>query len=269
MDDKIKNWLEELDEKILVPENLSQKIQHAVSRKARVLHRKEMFWAGVKLAVSLGIAIYALTAIILTIMDSSTYLSSLLQTPKVIFSREGFNSFMERVPILSMILFSLAAIYSVRHMVIKGLHRNKMVYQSVFAVMAIFVLGGTFLGGMAIGSNSSEEVQNIASESLFEAVTVSEDDYEYSTVGTVITVKEFEDQTIIVVKMDSGFTRAIKVTETVLANMGELPEVGDRIFALGGPSHESSSESSVMEADTEEAEWGDAMEGRFIQIIES
>lgn len=238
MDDKtLKKLMKGIDEDVKVPKNLSAKISNQVAIRARQLERKKMIWSGIKISVALLLAIYALTGIIVNFMSGHvmTFLKSFWDVPSLLFSSDGIVALYERLPLISALLFVAATVYVIRHLAIRGLNKSPYVFATVITSFAVVVTFGSFVAGMAVGSNSNETVQNLTGSSIFAPVINTVGQHEYSNVGVVssITPNNNHLSSKLVLVLDNGDKRIINVPDEILAK--DDVKVGDEIAVVGTP----------------------------------
>ncbi len=240
MDDKkLKKLLKGMDEDVKVPKNLAAKISRSVGRHAKVLERRMAIWSGVKVAVALLLGIYALTGIVVNLMNAHIweYLSTVFEAPSVFFSSEGLIGLYERLPLLSGLLLLVAGVYVIRHLAIKGIRKSPYVFATVMSSFAVVLVTGAFVAGMAISVNSGEDMQELAGEGLFDPVINTVGQHEYSNFGTVMSITVAEGATAgmreLTLELENGETRIARMHKNVIG--ANEVKIGDQIMVVGKP----------------------------------
>lgn len=229
-DSTLAKYMKKIDEDVKVPKGLAAKISKSVGKRVAMLEKRRIITSFLKLGVAFGFVIYGLTATIMNIVGSGfvTYMSSIGEDPSILFSSDGFLAFWEMLPIVSLILLAAAAFYAVRHLMIKGVQTRPHLYASVMTGMFMFVIGGSFIGGMAVGTD--------AIDSFFDPLV--KDTYAYSTKGEVVEVSSDDlGGYAVTLLMSNGEQREIEIAREIFERrkMREIQK-GDHLFVLGGPS---------------------------------
>lgn len=244
--------LEQDAERVEVPKGLLHRIVEAVEEDAKRLERLHVLRSGVKLVLVLGVMAYAIIASLLNLADAQTgvFLQALLEAPSLLFSSSGLLSFFERIPLLSMTLALVSAIYVFKHMAIHGIRRYPNLFIGVTASVVVVFGLGTFMGGLALGSKGSPNLQILAGKTLYEPIA-DEDSFKYSSVGTVVSEP--------IPLADGGYAFEVEAEngeQTEIRSMvAEDIEKGDSILIIGQPA-------------SAEAEEGPAIYADFLKLLE-
>ena len=233
--DKIDQALEKMQADVPVPSGLSARIMKAVEKKAVVLERRQIFVGSVQLALGVSAVIYGFTAIILNLLngDLNGYLSVVSEDPSLLFTEEGLRALFEQVPILSALVFFAGLVYSIRHLMLRGVRIKKL--SSVMAALFVVVAFGSFVGGMAVAANMSGSVTASASESLFTPLVTASNDYQYSSSGEVASVTDLDEETVeVTVLLPGGGQKIVEISKDSMAYKNVIQE-GDKLFIVGKP----------------------------------
>lgn len=229
----------DMDSGIKVPSGLSAKISQNVAVRAQVLERRKVMFSVLKLAAAVLLGLYGITAAIVSLMKSSIsdYIATFFDSPSAFFESNGMQAVLERLPFLSVLIALFAGIYVIRHIFIKGAARNPYVFATAMSALGVVVMTGMFVAGMAIGVNSSEDVQTVAGTALFEPLLQNASDSDYSLVGEVIAVGDVRDgKQRIVLQLADNEKRSIVVPEEMLnEQLGRSAKTGDRLLIFGKP----------------------------------
>ncbi len=233
--DSLEPLLKTLKPDVAVPAGLAARIMQAVDKKAAVLERRQVFWSSLKLAFGVTALIYGFTAVVLNLLNSdlSSYLGVVNEDPSVLLTYEGARALLEQVPVLSALIFFAGLVYSIRHLMIRGVRARKL--SSVMAGLFVVVAAGSFVGGIAVGATQSGTSTADASSVLFNPVVTKSSDYQYSSSGEVTQVENVDADTVeVTILLPDGTEKTVEVPLSVLAEK-EVIQKGDRLYILGQP----------------------------------
>jgi hypothetical protein len=238
---QLEKILKKMDSEIKVPAGLAAKISTKVDARAKVLERRQLVWSTAKLGAALLVMIYGLTAATITLMESQivTFLATIVEVPSLLFSYEGARALLERLPVVSGVILLGAALYAVRHMAIRGVRKNTAILGTVMASLAVVVVSGAFVAGMAIGVNSSDDVQQLAGNKIFSPIVQAASQHQFGTSGQLASVEVTDDGAFMLLKTADGEERSVSVGPKFIDDFkkknGVEPKPGDNVFIIGHP----------------------------------
>lgn len=239
---KLEKLLKNMDADTKVPKGLAAKISANVHAHGKKLERNKIIWATVKMSVAMLVLVYGLAATVLSSMGSrlALLISAFANDPSLLLSSNGFGALVERLPIISGVLLLAGLIYVLQHVAIKSLKKSPFVFATTVTSLALFVVIGSFVSGIVIGADNDNEVQQLASNTIFNPVVTSASERDYSFYGTIKNVQRMKEAgvTVFVVNTDGGDkTVSVDITKVkmVVEDSGDLPGVGDNIFVVGEP----------------------------------
>jgi uncharacterized membrane protein YhaH (DUF805 family) len=235
--DRIDRLLHGLPSDQTVPRGLSARILEAVEQRAAKLERRQIFWAALRLSLGVTAVIYGFTAMVLNLLNSNlnSYMEVVAEDPSILFTVDGLRALMEQVPILSALIFFTGLVYSIRHLMMRGVRARKL--STVMAGLFVVVACGSFVGGIAVGATNSGQMSVEASSVLFNPVVTPSSDYQYSSSGEVTSVENVDSETVeVTILLPNGTKKTVDVPQSVLdKNSDRVIKEGDKIYILGKP----------------------------------
>ena len=98
---------------VKIPKNLAARISECVEKRAPYIERKVILMLGLYGSLSILLTFYAITDFSIYVIQSDFFgfLLTMFNEPSILFSGVGFNAFMERLPIFSLLIFLLSGLF--------------------------------------------------------------------------------------------------------------------------------------------------------------
>jgi hypothetical protein len=131
--DKLESLLMSMESDTKIPSGLADRINACVAKQAPYIERKVILMTAGLGLFSMMLTFYAITDFTVYVLQTElfTLLGAIVREPSMFFSGVGFNALMERMPILSILVFIISTLFFARSLSKLVYFNNQSIHEKV------------------------------------------------------------------------------------------------------------------------------------------